>query len=79
LITYRDPIKSRLGALSPDEQTIQQSDLKERFFQHLSSLGSTGQFIVFDNADPPGSAGSYAHIEIFTNDPNQGRQGLFKV
>jgi hypothetical protein len=79
LITYRDPIRFRLGALSLDEQTIRQSDLKERFFQHLSSLGSVGQFILFDNADPPAKAEAYAHIVTFTNDPNQGRQGLFKV
>jgi hypothetical protein len=79
LITYRDPIRSRLGALSPDEQTVRQSGLKERFFQHLSSLGSIGQFILFDNADPPANADLYVHIETFTNDPNQGRQGLFKV
>jgi hypothetical protein len=79
LITYRDPIRSPLGALSPDEQTISRSDLKERFFQHLSSLGSDGQFIVFDNADPPANAGSLAYIETFTNDRSQGRQGLFKI
>jgi hypothetical protein len=65
-----------LGALSPDEQVLRQSDLKERFFEHLASLGATGQFILFDNADPPTNAASYAHVETFTNDFNQGRQGL---
>jgi hypothetical protein len=79
LITYRDPITSRLGALSPDEQVLLKSDLKERFFQHLSSLGTRGQFILFDNADPPANGVSYAHVEAFTNDSSQGRQGLFKV
>jgi hypothetical protein len=79
LITYRDPITSRLGALSSDEQVLLKSDLKERFFQHLSSLGTTGQFILFDNADPPANGASYAHVEAFTNDSSQGRQGLFKV
>jgi hypothetical protein len=79
LITYRDPIRSRLGSLSPDEQILRQSDLKERLFQHLASLGATGQFILFDNADPPANAASYAHLETFTNDFSQGRQGLLTV
>jgi hypothetical protein len=79
LITYRDPIRSRLGDLSADERAIKKSDLKERFFQHLSSLGDVGQVIVFDNADPPEKADLYAHIETFTNDASQGRQGLFKI
>jgi len=77
LITYRDPI--RYGALAPDEQEISNSDLKFEFFHHLASLKNVGQFIIFDNADPPDDADSYAHIETFTNDFEQGRQGLFKV
>jgi hypothetical protein len=79
LITYRDPIRSRLGPLSPDEREIGRTNLKELFFKHLSSLGSVGQFILFDNADPPEGAGSYTFIQAFTNDPEQGRQGLLKI
>lgn len=79
LITYRDPIRSRLGALSADEQVILQTNLKEAFFRHLASLGTLGQFILFDNADPPPGADALAFIETFTNDPILGRQGLFTV
>lgn len=79
LITYRDPIRSRLGALSADEQAISRTNLKEEFFKHLAGLGGLGQLILFDNADPPVDADSYAFVETFTNDPTQGRQGLFEV
>lgn len=79
LITYRDPIRSPLGALSADEQAITRTNLKEEFFKHLASLGDLGQFILFDNADPPNGAAHYAFIETFTNDQEQGRQGLFTV
>ena len=76
LVTYRDPITSKGGALSEDERQISNSDLKDRMFTHLHSLSSVGQFILFDNADPPSNVGAFAHVELFTNDPLQGRQGL---
>lgn len=76
LVTYRDPITSKGGALSDDERQLSNSDLKDRMFAHLHSLGSLGQFILFDNADPPSNAGVFGHVELFTNDPLQGRQGL---
>ncbi|MDH4746216.1 hypothetical protein OMP43_19490 [Sphingomonas sp. CBMAI 2297] len=76
LITYRDPIRSRDGALSAEEVAIKSSDLAERMLAHLGSLGALGQVIIFDNIDPPANAATYADIEIFTNNPAEGRQGL---
>lgn len=76
LITYRDPIRSRGGELDVDEAAIKQSDLKERMFEYLGSLGSIGQFIVFDNVDPPPGASRFAALQTFTNDIEEGRQGL---
>lgn len=76
LITYRDPMRSRAGALTPDEEVIRNTDLKERMFEHLGSTSSIGQFILFDNSDPPANATSFASVEAFTNDPKEGRQGL---
>jgi hypothetical protein len=76
LITYRDPMQSRGGSLEMDEQQIRKSDLKERMFEHLGSLATIGQLIIFDNADPPSNALTFAAIEAFTNDPTEGRQGL---
>lgn len=76
LITYRDPIRSKDGALGVDEQAIKNSDLAERMLEYLGSLGPLGQVVIFDNIDPPASAPTYADIEIFTNNPIEGRQGL---
>jgi hypothetical protein len=76
LVTYRDPISSKGGQLSDDERVIRNSDLKERMFEHLHSLAGVGQFILFDNADPPPGVAHLASIEVFTNDPTEGRQGL---
>lgn len=76
LITYRDPIRSRAGALEADEAIIKQSDLKERMFEHIGSLSELGQFLIFDNADPPQGAERFANVQTFTNDGDEGRQGL---
>ncbi len=76
LITYRDPMRSKAGPLSADENVIASSDLKQKMFAHLSSLSSRGQLIIFDNADPPAKAEDFAVLEAFTNDPDEGRQGL---
>lgn len=76
LLTYRDPIRSRHGALSSDELKISNSDLKARFFKHLGSLGDNAQIIIFENIDPPHGIEDFALVTAFTNDPTSGRQGL---
>jgi hypothetical protein len=73
LLTYRDPIKS---PLAPDEEELRNTDLKQRFFDHLGQLGEGAQFLVFENVDPPVGIEDYASVETFTNDPDEGRQGL---
>jgi predicted nucleic acid-binding Zn-ribbon protein len=76
LLTYRDPMKNPDDKLTPEEQQLRGTDLKERFFNHLGHLGDRAQILVFENVDPPQNIGSYARVETFTNDPNEGRQGL---
>ena len=76
LITYRDPIGSKGGALAADEEILKGSDLRDRMFRHLGSLGDLGQVIVFDNTDPPANADQFAQIQVFTNNAEAGRQGL---
>lgn len=73
LITYRDPITSRAGALSSDEQAIRGSGLKELMFEHLAGQ-EHGQVILFDNVDPPSNE-NVATIVQFTNS-EIGRRGL---
>ncbi len=76
LLTYRDPMKKPGDSLTEDEKEIQKTNLKERFFRHLGAISDKAQFIVFENVDPPAGIEKFALVETFTNDPQQGRQGL---
>lgn len=76
LLTYRDPFKKADDELTADEEELRNTDLKERFFEHLGHLGTHAQFTIFENVDPPAKIEEYAKVETFTNDPNNGRQGL---
>ena len=77
LLTYRDPLLSRYGELSPDEKEIASMSLKDYFFEHLSSIGHGSQFIVFENVDPPRQIESIGHIQQFSGSSKSGRFGLF--
>ena len=76
LLTYRDPMKNPGDKLTTDEEELRNTDLKERFFEHLGHIGSDAQFMIFENVDPPSKISEYATVETFTNDPSIGRQGL---
>ncbi|MCU1250301.1 MAG: Chromosome partition protein smc [Edaphobacter sp.] len=76
LLTYRDPIRSKAGALTADEEELSKTSLKSHFFEHLSSVSDKGQFIVLENIDPPAGIELLAHVEAFTGDPENGRKGL---
>jgi predicted nucleic acid-binding Zn-ribbon protein len=76
LLTYRDPFKKPGDKLMPDEEELRNTDLKERFFEHLGHIGADAQFMIFENVDPPPKIYDYALVETFTNDPSNGRQGL---
>ena len=77
LLTYRDPLKTKAGPLSPDEKELRNTSLKDFFFEHLAEVSKLGQIIVVENVDLPSNLGSMAHIETFTGDPANGRFGLF--
>ena len=76
LLTYRDPITSRYGGLSADERKLADTPLKQRFFEHLASLKDVGQFIIFENIELPSDIDKYAHVEVFSGNPLEGRYGL---
>ena len=76
LLTYRDPIRSKEGPLSPDEQALRNTSLKDFFFEHLSRNSDKGQFVVIENVDLPTHIEQLAQVETFTGDPLSGRQGL---
>ena len=80
LLAYRDPIKSKKGALSADERVVAASPVRENFFRHLASLEKDAQFIVLDNIDPPPDIDKWAKTEVFTgNEDGPGRFGFFPV
>lgn len=78
LLTYRDVVRQpRHGPLTPDEQTVAQTPVREKFFEHLATLRHLGQIIVFDNIDPPLTASLFATPVLFTGNSDEGRYGFF--
>lgn len=78
LLTYRDPMKNpKAGDLTADEKIIAKSSLKQKFFEHLSSIKHLGQFIVLENIDPPEGIEKIASVQAFYGNTGSGRNGLF--
>lgn len=78
LLTYREPLDSKHGDLSPDEAKLKASPLAEKFYKHLASLAGHVQVIVIENVDPPSSITGLARIETFTGNQGAGRLGLLR-
>ncbi len=77
LLTFRDAIQhSKHGALSADEVALSKTTLNFHFFEYLNSIKHYGQFIVFENINPPIGVEKFANIEMFTGNPSEGRMGL---
>ena len=77
LLTYRDPIRSKEGALAADEEELRNSSLRDFFFEHLAGLSSFAEFIVVENIDPPSGIDKLGKTQVFTAVPGSGRFGLF--
>lgn len=78
LLTYRDPMKNpKAGDLTPEETVIAKSSLKQKFFEHLSSIKHLGQIIVLENVDPPIGIEKIASVQTFYGNTGSGRNGLF--
>ncbi|KML04089.1 MULTISPECIES: hypothetical protein [Burkholderia] len=76
LLTYREPLKSKYGDLSPDEAALKATSLAEHFYKYLASLAKHVQVIVIENSDPPPAIAGLARIETFTGNLGNGRAGL---
>jgi hypothetical protein len=77
LLSYRDPITSRHGQLSSDEQDVVQSGLNKNFYRYLVSLSDTIQFIIMENEPPPIDLGPNSMITTFVGKEGEGgRHGL---
>lgn len=77
LLTYREPLRSKHGELSEDEEIIASTSLAEHFYKHLASLKNDVQFIVIENSTPPAAIDKQlACITTFTHAEGNGRFGL---
>ena len=77
LLSYRDPINSRHGALSGDEELVVKSALKEYFYRYLLELSDTTQFIIIENDPPPVDLGPRSMVTRFVGSTGRGdRRGL---
>jgi hypothetical protein len=77
LLSYRDPITSKHGGLSSDEEEVVQSGLNEHFYRYLVGLSDTIQFIIMENTAPPIDLGPKSMITTFVGKEGEGgRHGL---
>lgn len=60
-----------------DDDDLQGSDLKEKFYQYLIDEHSDNQVIIIENQHPPVEFEDQIKLEIFTKNPYEGRFGLF--
>lgn len=74
LVTYRDPMTSKGGALTNDEEELRRTTLKQHFFDYLAKMD--GQSIVLENVDPPTAIETLARVSVFTGQRGDGRAGL---
>lgn len=77
LLTYREPLTSKYGELSRDEQELKKTNLATCFYRHLASLKNTAQIIILENADVPSGIESSANFNVFTGQAGNNRYGLF--
>ncbi|RUU85081.1 hypothetical protein EOB59_33020 [Mesorhizobium sp. M7A.F.Ca.MR.176.00.0.0] len=77
LLTYREPMKSKHGELSADEEELKKTSLATHFYEHLAGLKNLAQIIIIENSDPPNGIRPLAKIETFTGVDGEGRYGLF--
>ena len=60
-----------------DDQALQGSDLKERFYEYLiQQHGRDSQVIIIENQHPPEKFDARLSLTVFTRNPAEGRFGL---
>ena len=61
------------------EDSLQGSDLKNRFYDYLAKNHSDSQIIIIENEHPPSDIEGSITSTIFTRNPNKGRYGFFPI
>ena len=60
-----------------EEDNLQGSDLKQKFYKYLLEEHSNSQVIIIENQHPPEAFEQKMELTIFTKNPQEGRFGLF--
>lgn len=61
------------------EDNLKGSDLKDRFYEYLSTQHRSNQVIVIENEHPPANLVLGDQLTVFTRNPSEGRFGFFPV
>ncbi len=60
-----------------DEDNLQGTDLKQKFYKYLIDEHSDNQIIIIENQHPPEVFEDKIKLTVFTKNPHEGRFGLF--
>lgn len=60
-----------------DDDNLQGSDLKQKFYKYLIDEHSDNQIIIIENEHPPEVFGGQIALTVFTKNPEEGRFGIF--
>lgn len=71
LLSYYEP--------EGEEDNLQGTDLKERFYNYVSSDDRQGQIIIIDNEHPPASIDKDISVTVFSKNPDLDRYGFFPI
>ncbi|MEZ8800525.1 hypothetical protein AB6D78_04960 [Vibrio splendidus] len=76
LVTYRDPLESKLGELEEDEKVLAETKISYHFLKYLHEIGHLGQFIIVENIDVPDSLNGVIGIDTFYGKKASGEQRI---
>lgn len=71
LLSYKEP--------DGEDDDLRHTDLKQRFYHFLQALPENQQVIIVENTDPPADVQALSQAVKFTNNPGDGRAGLFVI
>ncbi|MEI7870445.1 MAG: hypothetical protein WCI11_21415 [Candidatus Methylumidiphilus sp.] len=76
-VVLDSPLLAYFKPEGDDDQQLQGTNLKERFYSYLVDHHSTdSQIIIVENQHPPDSVLGGLRMTVFTGNPNEGRQGF---
>lgn len=70
-----------LSYYGPDDlnDSLEGTDVKDRFYNYLADNYSDSQVIIFENEHPPSEVEDRINLVNFTKNPNEGKYGFFPI